>query len=248
MPLRCLIPRVAPIQSDPVIAGSISQIWSPYLVRIVPLLISDALQRQIFGSTLAQAIACAQSQEYLNQCCLISNGVLFIYSFIYLSIDLFFSIQLTTIYRRRPKYQLKQWLWKLHFYNYSQTAQGPMNLNSSFSQLPRALYATSRCGWSFYNDPRLNLLLIIFTRRPSILHIWGIWTTQLVLGTCCHGYELSWVRVVHNPIFETRIMSLFYLQVSEHKKAPAHQQAQCWQKGYFLLKFLWVSKTFRNIL
>ena len=134
---------------------------------------------------------------------------LFIYSFIYLSIDLFFSIQLTTIYRRRPRYQLKQWLWKLHFYNYSQTAQGPMNLNGSFSQLPRALYATSRCGWSFYNDPRLNLLLIFFTRRLSILHIWGIWTTQLVLGTCCHGYELSWVRVVLQPFWARCFQSDF---------------------------------------
>ena len=173
MPLWCLISRMEPMQSDPVITWSISQIWSPYLVRVVPFLFSDAMRRQICGSTLAQAITCSLSEEYLNQSCLISNSLiefyLFYFFFIYLSI---FCIHLTTIYRRRWRYHLKQWVWKLHFYNYSHTTQGPMSLSVPPSQLPRALHATSRCGWPFYNDTRLNLLLIFCTRRPSILHIW----------------------------------------------------------------------------
>ena len=88
--------HVAPIQSDPAITWSISQMWSLYLVRVVPLLFSDAIRRQICGSTLAQAIACSLSKEYLNQCCLISNGILFYF----LSLLFVFSIHLRTIYRR----------------------------------------------------------------------------------------------------------------------------------------------------
>ena len=35
----------------------------------------------------------------------------------------------------------------------------------------------------------------------------------VVLGTSCHGYELSWVRVVHNPMMIPTLLSLVATQV-----------------------------------